>query len=70
MLILDRKVNQSIQIGNDVTIVVYWVDGDSCTVSLGICAPNSVKITRSELLARAGNDTQSLSNCGAVNRDP
>ena len=48
MLVLTRKLNQSITLGDDIKITVLSVDGDR--VSLGIDAPRSVRIFRSELL--------------------
>ena len=47
MLVLSRKLNQAIMIGDDVRIVVVAVDRD--TVKLGIEAPRSVPVHRSEV---------------------
>jgi len=47
MLILTRKVGESITIGDDVTITVVASKGGQ--VRIGIDAPKSVSITRSEL---------------------
>ena len=46
MLVLTRKINQSIVIGDDVRIVVVGVEGDK--VKLGIVAPPDVAIRRSK----------------------
>jgi carbon storage regulator len=47
MLVLSRKINQSIMIGDDVRIVVVGVDRDQ--VKLGIEAPREVPVHRSEI---------------------
>ncbi len=47
MLVLSRKVNEEIAIGNDVTIKVVRVIGNK--VRLGISAPASVNIRRGEV---------------------
>ena len=48
MLVLTRKVNQSICLGEDIKVTVLSVEGDR--VSLGVEAPRAVRIFRSELL--------------------
>ena len=48
MLILTRKLNESIYIGDDVTITIIGIDGDR--VRIGIDAPKDLKILRSELV--------------------
>jgi len=47
MLVLSRKQNQTIQIGNDVVIHVCRVKG--AVVRLGIEAPHGIRILRGEL---------------------
>jgi carbon storage regulator len=47
MLVLTRKLNESIRIGDDVTITIVEVDRD--TVRIGIDAPRAVKVHRSEV---------------------
>jgi len=47
MLVLTRKADQQIQIGNDVVITVLQVKGNS--VRIGIEAPRQVRVMRSEL---------------------
>ena len=48
MLVLSRRVGESIVIGDDVTVTVLEVRGD--VVRLGIKAPRSVNVHREELL--------------------
>jgi len=50
MLVLSRKANQSITIGNDIRVVVVGLDRDH--VKLGIEAPRGVRVRRSEVPAR------------------
>ena len=50
MLILSRKVSESIWIGDDVEIVALEVKGKQ--IRLGIQAPNHVKVHRSEIYDR------------------
>ena len=47
MLILSRKVGQSIVINGNVIVKVVRVDGDQ--IKLGIQAPESVKVNREEI---------------------
>jgi len=47
MLVLSRKLNQSIIVGDNVKIQVLKISGN--TVRIGIEAPNDVKILRGEL---------------------
>jgi carbon storage regulator len=48
MLVLTRKSEQKIRIGNDIVITVLKVQGDQ--VSIGIEAPKQLQIMREELL--------------------
>lgn len=50
MLVLSRKTDQSIVIGNNVEIMVVGVD-KSGQVKLGIRAPKEVDVKRKELLS-------------------
>lgn len=47
MLVLSRKINESIQIGTDIEVTVIDVRGD--VVRLGINAPQKTQIWRKEL---------------------
>lgn len=50
MLILSRRVNESVMIGDDVTVRILDMKGGQ--VRLGICAPLSVSVHREEVYAR------------------
>jgi carbon storage regulator len=47
MLILSRKLNEKIMIGDDVSISIIEIRGDQ--VKLGVDAPRSVKVFRREV---------------------
>lgn len=47
MLILTRKVGESVMIGNDITVKVLGVNGNR--VRIGINAPKSVEVHREEI---------------------
>lgn len=47
MLVLSRKRNESIKIGDEITVTVVDVRGDK--VRLGIAAPKEVRVDRSEV---------------------
>lgn len=46
MLVLTRKTQQSIMIGEDIEVIVSSIDGN--TVRIGIKAPRDIKILRKE----------------------
>ncbi len=62
MLVLSRKPNESIKIGDDIEIKIIEVKGD--TVRIGIEAPKSVEILRGELV-----ESISKSNTEAIEVD-
>lgn len=47
MLILSRKIDEKIKIGDDITITLIDVHGDQ--VKIGVEAPKSVKVFRQEV---------------------
>lgn len=47
MLVLTRKKNEAIQIGNDIEVKVLAIEGDQ--IKIGIDAPQSVEIHRKEV---------------------
>lgn len=48
MLVLSRKINQSIVLGDDIEIVITDIGDDK--VKIGIKAPKNLKIFRKELM--------------------
>ena len=56
MLVLTRKPNQSIMIGDEIEISVLAIMGEK--VRIGIDAPRSLKVHRAELLAQLEEENQ------------
>ena len=50
MLVLSRRVGESVVLGDDITVTVLEVRGD--VVRVGIDAPRSVQVNRAELLVQ------------------
>lgn len=59
MLVMSRKVRESIQIGNDVVVTVTLIKPDA--VRIGITAPRDVKIVRTELIS----ENERGADCGS-----
>jgi len=62
MLILSRKTNEKIVIGNDIEVTIIEVRGEQ--VRVGISAPKTVKVFREEVFAAisAENKAAALAN--------
>jgi carbon storage regulator len=56
MLVLSRRVGESVVVGDDVTITILEVRGD--VVRVGIDAPRSVSVHRAELLEELAASNQ------------
>jgi carbon storage regulator len=56
MLVLARRINDSIVIGDSVEIVVVEIKGDQ--VKLGVKAPKDVKVFRGEIYAAIQKENQ------------
>lgn len=56
MLILTRRVGETVMIGNDVTVTVLGVKGNQ--VRVGINAPKSVAVHREEIYERIKREQQ------------
>ncbi|MBW1914335.1 MAG: carbon storage regulator CsrA [Deltaproteobacteria bacterium] len=47
MLVLTRKVEESITIGNNITVTVFEIKGNQ--IKLGISAPKNIPVNRTEV---------------------
>ena len=56
MLILTRRVGETVMIGNDVTVTVLGVKGNQ--VRVGINAPKNVAVHREEIFERIKREQQ------------
>lgn len=50
MLVLQRRVGETLMIGDEITVVVLGVKGN--TVRIGVTAPKAVAVHRSEIFER------------------
>ncbi len=65
MLVLTRRINQSIKIGDDIEITVVEVRGDQ--VRLGVAAPRDVAVHRKEVYLQIQQENKaSTSSDGEV----
>ena len=68
MLVLRRKVNQSIVIGDNIRVVVVGVEGDH--VKIGVQAPRDVTVHRSEIVdGGAANRSRQASRSRPAGQD-
>jgi carbon storage regulator len=65
MLILTRRVGETVMIGHEVTVTVLGVKGNQ--VRIGVNAPKSVAVHREEIYERIKREEQGLGNANAAN---
>jgi carbon storage regulator len=68
MLILTRRVGETVMIGDDVTITVLGVKGNQ--VRVGINAPKHVAVHREEIYERIKREQQGGGSEGGPDDDP
>mgnify|MGYP002870232847 FL=1 len=60
MLILTRKTNEKIKIGNEITISIIEIHGDQ--VKIGVDAPKEVKVFREEVYQAIQDENRLAAN--------
>lgn len=63
MLVLSRKPNESIMIGDQIEVKILAVDGDQ--IKIGIVAPRSVKVHRTEIFESIQQQNKAALNSSA-----
>ena len=64
MLILSRKTNEKIMIGDDISISIIEIRGDQ--VRIGVDAPKTVKVFRQEVFDAIKAENRAAAESGAI----
>lgn len=67
MLILTRRIGETLMVGDDVAITVLGVKGNQ--VRLGVNAPKEIPVHREEIYLRIQAEKRQQSQGGAVSED-
>lgn len=65
MLVLSRRIDEAIIIGDDVRIVVLDIDSDR--IRIGIDAPKDMRIFREELLSQTADVNKEANKSPSIN---
>lgn len=63
MLILSRKINEKIMIGEDISLTIIEIRGDQ--VKIGVEAPKSIKVFRQEVYEAIQNENRAAATSGS-----
>jgi carbon storage regulator len=66
MLILSRKIDEKIKIGDDITLTIIEIRGDQ--VKIGVEAPKNVKVFRQEVFNEIQKENQEAA-AGSITLD-
>ena len=66
MLILTRRVGETLMIGDSVTVTILGVKGNQ--VRVGITAPKDVAVHREEIFQRIGKDVASTGTSASADK--
>lgn len=66
MLILSRKIDQKIRIGDDIVITLIDVKGDQ--VKIGVEAPSNVKVYRQEVFEAIQSENKAAASQISIER--
>jgi carbon storage regulator len=67
MLVLSRKLNETIRIGEDIRVTLLGIDGEK--IKIGIEAPKTTRIFREELLEATTSTNLQALNAPVVSFD-
>lgn len=63
MLVLSRKAGESVLVGDEIEVTILEIRGD--VVRVGIAAPRSVSVQRSELIAQVKDSNRAAASPSA-----